>query len=74
MKSAPTKKFLGTRAKVVGDNGAVTYGDYQWKTYQEVYDSSRAVAAYLMKHELCPKITNDDGAFRFLGLYSKNRE
>lgn len=27
-----------------------------------------------MKHDLCPKITNDEGAFRFVGLYSKNRE
>jgi long-chain acyl-CoA synthetase len=74
VKSSPTKKFLGTRAKVVGDNGAITYGDYQWKTYQEIYDSARAVASYLMKHDLCPKVTNDEGAFRFVGLYSKNRE
>ena len=27
-----------------------------------------------MKHDLCPKINNEEGAFRFLGLYSKNRE
>jgi len=27
-----------------------------------------------MKHDLCPKINNQEGAFRFLGLYSKNRE
>ena len=74
VKSSPTKKFLGTRAKVVGDNGAVTYGDYQWKTFQEIYDGARAVASYLMKYDLCPKVTNDEGVFRFVGLYSKNRE
>jgi long-chain acyl-CoA synthetase len=74
VKSSPTKRFLGTRTKIVGDNGAVTYGEYQWKNYQEIYDSARAVAAYLMKHDLCPKITNDEGEFRFVGLYSKNKE
>jgi len=27
-----------------------------------------------MKNDLCPKITDYEGTFRFLGLYSKNRE
>ncbi len=74
VKSSPSKKFLGTRAKIVGENGAVTYGEYQWKTFQEVYDSAHAVASFLIKHDLCPKVINDEGAFRFVGLYSKNRE
>ena len=27
-----------------------------------------------MKHELAPKIENEEGAFRFVALYAKNRE
>lgn len=27
-----------------------------------------------MKHDLCPKITNEEGTFRFIALYAKNRE
>ena len=27
-----------------------------------------------MKHELCPKTVTDEGTFRFLSLYAKNRE
>jgi hypothetical protein len=28
VKSSPTKKFLGTRAKNIGENGVVTFGEY----------------------------------------------
>jgi long-chain acyl-CoA synthetase len=27
-----------------------------------------------MKNELCPLVTNDEGTFRFVALYAKNRE
>jgi hypothetical protein len=27
-KESPEKPFLGTRAKTIGENGAITYGDY----------------------------------------------
>jgi long-chain acyl-CoA synthetase len=27
-----------------------------------------------MKHDLVPKVTNEEGTFRFISLYSKNRE
>ncbi len=33
-----------------------------------------ALAKYLIQHELCPKIQFDDGIFRTVGLYAKNRE
>jgi long-chain acyl-CoA synthetase len=74
VKSNPDKPFLGQRAKVVGADGTVTFGDYQWRTYAQVHEESRAVAAFLMKHDLCPKITNEEGVFRFIALYSKNRD
>jgi long-chain acyl-CoA synthetase len=35
---------------------------------------SNYVARYLMKHQLCPKVKTDDGEFRFLSIYAKNRE
>lgn len=65
-KTSPQKPFLGTRSK--------TTGDYHWKTYSEVYDCSKAVADYLIHHEMCPRIENEEGSFRFLGIFSKNRE
>lgn len=49
------------------------FGDYKWKTYAECFRNSEAVARYLMANELCPKVTNPDGTFRFVALYSKNR-
>ena len=33
-KELADKPFLGSRAKNVGENGAVTYGEYQWKTFK----------------------------------------
>jgi hypothetical protein len=74
VKECPDKPFVGTREKLFGDNGVVTYGDYKWKTYAQVYEISEAVARYLYKHELCPKLQTEEGAFRFLTLYAKNRE
>lgn len=73
-KEVPDKPFLGTRAKIVGENGAVTFGDYQWKTFAQVRESAHAVASYLMKHNLAPKVTNEEGTFRFIAIYAKNRE
>jgi long-chain acyl-CoA synthetase len=40
-----------------------------------VYAESEVLAKYLIKNDLCPKITSDnDGTNRFIALYSKNRE
>lgn len=39
-----------------------------------MYNTSKAIANYLIKHDLCPKIKTDDGEFRFISLYAKNRE
>jgi long-chain acyl-CoA synthetase len=49
-------------------------GEYVWKTYKESYDDSEAVAKYLLHNQLAPKIKFDDGEFRTVALYSKNRE
>lgn len=73
-KEVPDKPFLGSRAKTVGENGTVTYGEYQWKTFAQVREAAHSVASYLMKHELAPKVTNEEGTFRFISIYAKNRE
>lgn len=68
------RPYLGSRAKIIGENGAVTHGEYQWKTYKQVNEEARAFAGYLMKNELCPRLVNEEGTFRFVALYAKNRE
>ena len=74
-KEVPDKPFLGTREKHIQDGtSAVVYGEYKWKTFGEVHSESHAVARFLMKNDLSPKITNEEGTFRFLSIYAKNRE
>lgn len=74
VKNFPSKPLLGTREKIVGENGVVTFGNYTWRTYQQVSDDSRALAAFIYKHDLSPKNENEEGTFRFLALYAKNRD
>ena len=75
VKESPTKPLLGTRARIFDSKSKeTTFGLYQWKTYQQVCDDSTAVAKYVQHFNLAPKITNEEGTFRFISLYSKNRE
>jgi len=73
-KEMAEKPFLGSRAKLIGEGGAVTYGEYQWKNYREIHEAAHGFAGYLMKNDLCPQVTNEEGKFRFVALYAKNRE
>ena len=50
------------------------FGEYKWKTIKQAHQESASIARYLMHHNLCPKIENEEGAFRFLSVYAKNRE
>lgn len=52
----------------------IKYGKYKWKTYAEVYEMAKFLARSLINYDLCPKIKSEEGEFRLLGLYSKNRE
>jgi long-chain acyl-CoA synthetase len=55
------------------------FAEYKWFTNKQVYDSSRAIAAYLKIHEeLCPRevdpeLRSIDEKLRVIGIYSKNR-
>lgn len=60
------KNFLGTRKFISKDK----YGEYQWKTFQEIKDLSIAFLNGIEEEGLCPQVED----YRFLGIYSKNRE
>ncbi|MCQ2820753.1 MAG: AMP-binding protein [archaeon] len=64
--------FLGTRVK--NEDGSLG-NKYVWKTYKEVYDLSLSFAKGIMSYDLCPEINiEEEGKFKFLGIYCKNRE
>jgi long-chain acyl-CoA synthetase len=73
MKECPDKLFMGSRVPITGEQGN-SFGEYQWKTFKQTYNEAIAISKYLYNENLVPTITNDEGKFRFLGLYSKNRE
>ena len=64
--------LLGTRVKL--SNGK--YGnEYQWKTFTQVKDEAEAFAKGCVYYKFCEEIHIDnDGVYKFLGIYSKNRE
>ena len=67
----PNKKFLGTRKHVKGEE----YSDYEWKTYSEIDELSDLFLCGIHSLKLCPQIIDSNGdKFKFLGIYSKNRE
>ena len=81
VREAPNKPFLGTRSKHINDKvkeltkeNEIVHGDYEWKTFQEIHDMSSKLARYLITHNLAPRHETEDGPFRFLALYSKDRE
>jgi long-chain acyl-CoA synthetase len=52
----------------------VEFGDYEWKSYKDCYEASESVAKYLVHHQLCPEQHFDDGNFKFISIFAKNRE
>jgi len=64
-------RFLGKRIKISEDK----FEDYTWRTYKEIYNNVHEFAAGLIHLNLNPSIESPhDGLFKFLGIYSKNRE
>lgn len=70
VKAHGNRPFLGTRKAISKDQ----LGDYEWKSYSEVEQLSRQFACGLKELNLNPEISTNDGKFKFLGIYSKNRE
>lgn len=54
--------------------GTKTQYGYVWKTYQDVKDLATSFGSGLEALELCPEVDADGSVYKFLGLYSKNRE
>jgi long-chain acyl-CoA synthetase len=64
------RNFLGTRKFIQKD----TYGAYQWRTYAETYEEVLNFGKALASLKLIPEVeSRQDGKFKFLGLYAKNR-
>lgn len=65
------RPFLGTRNFISKDK----YGNFEWKTYKEVNEIVTQVATAYQVLDMIPEIESPiNGKFRFLGIYSKNRE
>lgn len=70
-KRRPNGNFLGTRRRVNG----VLENKYTWKTYSEVKELTVNYAKGIASLNLCPAThTEKEGDFKFLAIYSKNRE
>lgn len=70
IRTFPNNNFLGTRKKLAENK----YGAYEWKTYKEIEELVVKLCKGMTKNNFCPEIINEDKAFKFLGIYSKNRE
>ena len=64
----PNELFLGTRD--FGQEG----GPYVWKTWDQVDKIARNLAQGIRVLNLMPEIENEEGIWKFMGIYSKNRE
>ena len=71
LKKFPEKRFLGTREHIEGEK----FGDhYNWKNYKEINEIITQFIYGIETLNLCPEIIYKDEKFKFLGIYSKNRE
>ena len=71
VKLYPNKSGLGNREKISKNE----YGEYKYKTYKEIENEVILYATGISLLNLCPEVTCKSGdKFKFLGIYSKNRE
>jgi long-chain acyl-CoA synthetase len=89
VKNHPERKFLGTRFVTKSEKEEKpkknptdptqyeiknTYSDFEWESYKQTFDYMRSFARGLTSLNLCPEITSiNDGIFRFLGIWGKNK-
>lgn len=65
------RPFLGTRKFISKEKS----GDFIFKSYLEIYNEVKDFASCLISLNLCPKVESlNNGPFKFMGIYSKNRE
>ena len=65
-----TKTVTNPRSKK--DETVNVYGDYQWKTYNEVNKLATNLSKSITKNELFNKVTEDGEDHRMIGIYAKN--
>ena len=71
VKKYPNKSGLGNRERISKDK----YGEYKYKTYKEIETEVIEYATGIALLNLCPEVKCKSGdTFKFLGIYSKNRE
>ena len=71
LKNTPEKKFIGTRAHIEGEKFD---NFYNWKTYKETNELIHQFIFAIEKLNFCPEIEYENTKYKFLGIYSKNRE
>ena len=71
LKKFPEKNFIGTRTHIKGEK----FGDkYIWKNYKEVNELIYEFIYAIETLNCCPEINYKNETFKFLGIYSRNRE
>ena len=75
LKDTPDKNFLGTRAEITKEDGTKGYGEYIWKTRNDVHHIINSIAKYMYKNQLVPLNKYEgEGEFQMVGIYSRTRE
>lgn len=64
------KNFLGTRIL----NPDRSYGPYQYKTYKQVDAVATNISSAIQELQLAPPVEAEGQTFKFVGIFSKNRE
>jgi long-chain acyl-CoA synthetase len=71
VKAHGNRPFLGTRKEISKDK----YGDYEWKTYNQINEEVQNFARAIYTLDLCPSVVSTENEkFRFMGMYARNRE
>lgn len=61
-----------TNPKTKKEETVNTYGEYTWKTYNEVNTMVQAFAKAVTSKELYASVEEDDDTHRMIGIYAKN--
>lgn len=74
VKAYPHRPMLGSRTRKLNEKGEVEFGMYEWKTFSQVSSTVDCLVSFLYDRKLCPKVKFEEGEFRFISIYAKNRE
>lgn len=65
---------MGTRTRIADVDGKPAFGDYLWRTYEEVQQIAQKLARGIRKLGLVVETQGDDRRWNFVGVWSKNRQ